>query len=302
MKPLLFHISAYKNLADKLLATGKFDNGEVLVNEFPDGERYQQIISEVEGRKVVLLGGTINDSATLELYDLACTLVDLGASSLNIVVPYFGYSTMERAVKHGEVVTAKSRARLLSSIPRSTKGNRIYLFDLHTEGLPYYFEGSLRAIHVYCKQLVMEAARKYGDGNMVLGSTDAGRAKWVASLANDMGVDAAFVLKRRNSGTDTEVMAINADVQDRTVVIYDDMIRSGGSLIKAAQAYKKAGAGKIYVITTHGVFIDGGIERMKASGIIEKVICTDTHINAEALNDPFVEIWSIAPLIVECMR
>ena len=72
-----------------------------------------------------------------------------------------------------------------------------------------------------------------------MASTDAGRAKWVESLANDLGVGAAFILKRRLKGDHTEVSAINADVAGKTVVIYDDMIRSGGSIINAAKIYKE---------------------------------------------------------------
>ena len=91
--------------------------------------------------------------------------------------------------------------------------------------------------------------------------------------------------------------AINADVEGRSVIIYDDMIRSGGSIIHAAKAYKDAGASKIYVITTHGLFIHDGVEKMKNSGLIEKVICMDTHPNTNDLADDFVEVRSIASLI-----
>ena len=297
MKKILFHTQAYTYLADKLLAEGNFKEGKVELSHFADGERYQRILTNVEDRKVIVLGGTIDDSSTLELYDLCSTLVKLGASSLSIVIPYFGYSTMERAVKEGEVVTAKTRARLLSSIPRSTKGNTVYLFDLHTEGLPHYFEGHLRAVHVYCKDIIMKAVRDFGGKNCILASTDAGRAKWVESLANDLGLQAAFALKRRLNGTDTEITAINADVEDKTVIIYDDMIRSGSSLINAAKAYKKAGAKEIFVITTHGIFVEGSVQKLKKSGVIEKIICTDTHANTQSINDDFVEVRSIASLI-----
>ncbi|MFT6334844.1 MAG: ribose-phosphate pyrophosphokinase [Halioglobus sp.] len=297
MKKILFHTNAYTYLAKTLLAEGKYEEGHLELSHFADGERYQRILTKVEDRKVIVLGGTINDSSTLELYDLCSTLVKLGARSLSIVIPYFGYSTMERAVKDGEVVTAKTRARLFSSIPRSTKGNRVYLFDLHTEGLPHYFEGHLRTVHVYCKDIIMKAVRDYGGSNCVLASTDAGRAKWVESLANDLGLQAAFALKRRLSGTETEITAINADVKDKTVIIYDDMIRSGSSLINAAQAYNQAGAKEIFVITTHGVFVDGSIEKLKSSGVIKKIICTDTHANTQTINDAFVEVRSIADLI-----
>lgn len=297
MRKILFHTEDYTYLADKVLSCGNFEPGEVEVKVFLDGERYQRLKTNVEQRDVVIIGGTYNDEATLELYDLASAIVSYGASSLNLIVPYFGYSTMERAVKTGEAVTAKTRARLLSAIPKTNKGNKIYLFDLHTEGLPHYFENDLYPVHVYCKEIIMAAAREYGGNNFVLASTDAGRAKWVESLANDMKVEAAFVLKRRLSNNHTEVSAVNADVNDKTVIIYDDMIRSGGSIINAAKVYKNAGAKQIYVITTHGLFVNEGLQKIKETGFIEKVICTDTHINAHHINDNFLEVRSIAELI-----
>ncbi len=299
MRKLLFSIKAYEYLAEELLRNDNFEKGEVEISHFSDGEKYQRILSNVQSRDVVLIGGTINDSSTLELYDLASALVTYGANSLSIIVPYFGYSTMERAVLPGEIVTAKTRARMLSSIPMSNQGNKIYLFDLHTEGLPYYFEGNLLPVHVYCKEIVMSAAKHYGGNDFILASTDAGRAKWVESLANDMGVNAAFVLKRRVQGDQTEISAVNADVNGKTVLIYDDMIRSGGSIINAAKVYKDAGASKIYVITTHGIFINEGLEKIKKSGLVEKVISTNTHANTQHIEDDFLEVRSIAELVVK---
>jgi ribose-phosphate pyrophosphokinase len=298
MKKLLFAITEYEYLAEKVLALGHCERGEIEVSHFTDGERYQRILSNVEGREVLLIGGTVSDSATLELYDLASSLVSYGADSLTLVIPYFGYSTMERAVKPGEIVTAKTRARLLSAIPKSNRGNKVMLFDLHSEGIQYYFEQDLYPVHVYCKDIVIEAATRYGGDNFVMASTDAGRAKWVESLANDMGVNAAFILKRRLKGDQTEVSAINADVAGKTVIIYDDMIRSGGSIVNAALTYKNAGADDIYVITTHGLFVNDGIGKLKACGAIKKLICTDTHVNCKDLEgDDFVEVKSVAGLI-----
>ena len=209
---------------------------------------------------------------------------------------------MERAVLPGEVVTAKTRARLLSSIPRSNKGNRIFLFDLHTEGTPHYFEGAMFPHHVYCKDIVIQAAKEYGGDNFVLASTDAGRAKWVESLANDMHVPAAFILKRRLSGDKTEVSAVNADVNDKIVIIYDDLIRSGGSILNAAKTYREAGAKDVLVITTHGVFVKNAIERLKSSGLISKLICTDTHVNSRGINDDFVDVRSLAELVASVLE
>lgn len=301
MKKILFAIKDYEYLAEKVLACGDFDKGQMEVNWFTDGERYQRIITPVENRNVVLIGGTVTDQATLELYDLASSLVSYGANSLTLVIPYFGYSTMERAVLSGEIVTAKTRARLLSAIPRSNRGNKVLLFDLHAEGIQYYFEHDLYPVHVYCKDIVIKAALEYGGDNFVVASTDAGRAKWVESLANDLGVNAAFILKRRLKGDHTEVSAVNADVAGKTVIIYDDMIRSGGSIINAAKTYKNAGAGDIYVITTHGLFVNDGIGKLKNSGLIKKLICTDSHLNTQHITDEFVEVRSLAGLICEAI-
>jgi ribose-phosphate pyrophosphokinase len=298
MKKILFHIKQYKYLAEKILACGDFETGELEVSHFTDGERYQRILSDVTNRDVIIIGGTVNDEATLELFDLASSLVSYGAGSLSLVIPYFGYSTMERAVLPGEIVTAKSRAMLLSAIPRSNRGNRVYLFDIHSEGIPYYFEHGLYPTHIYCKNIINKAALEYGGDNFVMASTDAGRAKWVESLANELGVNAAFILKRRLKGDHTEVSAINADVAGKTVIIYDDMIRSGGSIINAAKTYKDAGAADIIVITTHGLFVNDGLQKLKNCGIIKKLVCTDSHINTGLLtNDEFVDIRSLDELI-----
>jgi ribose-phosphate pyrophosphokinase len=296
---LIFSTQKYQYLLEKVLPLGNFERGEIEVQYFPDGERYQRILSEVDRREVVLIGGTISDVDTLEMYDVACYIEKHGANSLTLVIPYFGYSTMERAVKKGEVVTAKTRTRLLSAIPNTGAGNHVMLFDLHTEGLPHYFEGNIRPIHLYCKDLIMEACHELAGNDFILACTDAGRAKWVESLANDMGVNGAFVFKRRISGETTEITSINADVKGKTVIVYDDMIRTGGSLINAAKSYKDAGAARIFVITTHGLFNNNGLEKIKNSGLVEKVVSTDTHYNVTQIQDDFLHVKSIAGLIVK---
>lgn len=138
-----------------------------------------------------------------------------------------------------------------------------------------------------------------GGKDFVLASTDAGRAKWVESLANDMGVNAAFVFKRRISGRKTVITSISADVKGKKVVIYDDMIRSGGTLINAARAYKKAGATEISVVATHGLFIENAVQKLKDSTLFNGIAVTDSHPNALKIKDRFVRIKSIAGLVAE---
>ncbi len=300
---LIFSTRSYAAMGAELAALSGWPTGQVQVKDFPDGERYQRILTEPAGESIVLIAGTQSDADTLELFDLACALVKYGARNLEIVIPYFAYSTMERAVKRGEVVTAKTRARLLSAIPRAEQGTRVYFLDLHAEGIPHYFEGDVTAFHVYGKPFVLEAAKQLSKGtfDFVFASTDAGRAKWVQSLANDMNVDAAFVFKKRIDGSTTTVTGVSALVQNRHVIIYDDMIRTGGSLLQAARAYLAAGATKIDVITTHGLFPGNAIEKLRETRVIGQIHVTDSHPRVRTIASDFLQVHSTVPLFHQAL-
>ena len=305
MKFCIFFTREYEELARRIAIQKEYPVGAITHKTFPDGEHYMCIETSLSNTHAILVGGSFCDASTLELYDLSCGLIDHGALSLTLVLPYFGYSTMERAVKSGEVVTAKNRARLFSSIPKAPYGNSIYTVDLHTGGLPHYFEQGLRVFHVYAKAAIIKACQALDTEDFVLASTDAGRAKWVESLANDMNVSAAFIFKKRLSGTLTKVQAVSANVQDQDVIIYDDMIRTGGSLIGAAQAYKDAGARNIWAICTHGVFPKGAVHRLQESNLFEQILCTDSHPNAHLAKQQypnFVTVLSLDTILATALQ
>jgi ribose-phosphate pyrophosphokinase len=274
------------------------------VQRFPDGEAYHRL-PDVRGKHVVFVGGTIDDAHVLELFDSASAAVMYGAQKLTLLVPYFGYATMERAVKEGEAVKAKARARLLSAIPRSPLGNEIHLVDLHTEGLVHYFENGTFARHIYANRVICDGIRTYaGSSAFVLGSVDAGRAKWVQSLAHDLNAPAAFALKQRISATETKLVALSQKQFDPAAIvfIYDDMIRTGGSLIEAAQAYTTAGARRIVAVATHGVLPGQSLDRIERSGLIERVIVTDSHPRGIELArlSTFIVVLPLAPTLAAC--
>ena len=137
-----------------------------------------------------------------------------------------------------------------------------------------------------------------------MGSVDAGRAKWVESLANDLGVPASFILKRRKSARETEVVALSHAVSGARVVIYDDMIRTGGSLLGAARAYLDAGATDVAAVCTHGVFPEDSVQRLRSSGLITRILCTNSHPAAAQVKDTqgFLEVWSVAPVLADFLR
>ena len=299
---VVFSTAAYLPLAKTICELSGLRPGSVQRRDFPDSERYYRLEGAIADIDAVLLGGTISDRDTLELYDLAWAIVQAGARSLTLVIPYFGYSTMERAVKPGEVVMAKSRAHLLSSIPLANCGNRVVLVDLHSEGLPYYFDGHICPIHLYAKPIIIEAARELAGDDFVMASTDAGRAKWVESLANDMKVEAAFVYKRRIDDRHTKIAGVSARVEGKRVVIYDDMIRTGSSLLNAAAAYREAGAKEVFAIATHGLFPEDSARQIEAQGLLTAIVCTDSHPRALQVAGGFVRVRSIAPLLAKFLR
>ena len=302
MSAVLYTTRAAAGLGEAIARSAGLELGDVDTRLFADGERYLRLRTVPAGRGAVVLGGTITEADTLELYDLACGVVEAGARSLTLAIPYFGYATMERAVHPHEIVTAKTRARLLSSIPVPGSGSRVLLLDLHTEGIPFYFEGALRAVHLYAREVILAAIRALaGDQPFAIGCTDAGRAKWVEAFANDLRVPAAFVFKRRHE-SGTEVTAVSAQVQGRRVIVYDDLIRTGGSLINAARAYREAGASSVAAIATHGVLPGDALARIERSGLFDKLVVTDSHPHASALRSPFLEVVSIASVFADYLK
>ncbi len=293
MQKLFFFTRSYEYLSDPDSQT--YENGVIEYRTFDDGEFYQRIVSDVRGREVVIVAGTISDTDTIELYDIASGCAQYGALSIELVIPYFGYSTMERATHYGEIVKAKSRATLLSEIPRTSLGTTVYLFDLHSEGIPYYFDSNVNTFHLRAEDIWKKYISALGLSSVVIGSTDVGRAKWVEKMAQDMHTEAAFIYKRRTEhGVTTS--AINADVQGKNVVIYDDMIRSGNSMMQAIESYQKQGAADIYVIATHGLMMDDCTEKILSMGV-QRMAITNSHPDAVKLAGERVDVLDIAPLI-----
>lgn len=293
-EPLVLSIPSYAPLAARIAAAAGYPLGSVERKTFSDGEVYQRLETPVRGRDVVLVAGTATDADTLLAYDLACAVVLWGAQRLTWVVPYFGYQTMERSVRPGEVVTAKTRASLMSAVPPSPHGNRVVLLDLHAPGIPHYFADAVRAFHVYGKELVFEAVRAFAGGEEpVLAAPDAGRAKWVQSLANELGVDVALAYKRRAEDGEVRLTGVDAKVSGRTVVIYDDMVRTGSTLVEAAQAFRAGGARRVFAITTHLVLPGDALGRLVGDGVLDGLAGSDSHPRAEQVRHPRLTVRSV---------
>jgi ribose-phosphate pyrophosphokinase len=211
---------------------------------------------------------------------------------------------MERALRAGEVVTAKTRARLISAIPPCDGGNRVFLFDLHTDGIEFYFGDSHITHHLYGAALIVPSIRRLmGDRPFVLGATDAGRAKWVQSLAHALGVEPAFVYKRRDPVDGSLALTgINADVRGREVVVYDDMIRTGSSLLQAGRAYLAAGASAVHAIASHLVLPPGSLDKLRAASVFGSILGTDSHPGSQQLASVPGAVTPVADLMVRALQ
>lgn len=247
---------------------------------FSNGERYYKIdiedTKELSGKDVVFVGATHTDDDLLELYRVGCALADLGTRRRIFVIPYFGYSTMERADKAGEVVTAKTNARLLSTIPNTNLGNVFLFLDLHKRGLLHYFEGDSLAVELSAQELFVAAIKKLKLKKFMMASADLGTPGRIQSLANHFNTDIAFVRKTRDFEK-TNVVAVIGDVRGRDIVIYDDMVRSGSSLIQAAEAYKAQGAQRIFAVTSHLALNSEDVIKKLTGSVLEGIITTDSH-------------------------
>lgn len=294
--PLVLSTARYTKLANDIArllgdnSRASLDSPALHRQDFPDGETYLRIEKPVQHEHVVIVGGTATADEMVEIVSLAWQVVRDGADRLSLVIPYFGYSTMERAVRPGEVVRAKVNATILSSIPNPPGGKVIFLVDLHAEGIQHYFEGNSSVVHLYAKDAILTKVKQLlqmESRPLVVGSADTGRAKWVESYANELGAEIAIITKRRHGGEITEILNVGgADVKNKVVLLYDDMIRSGGSIVKAADAYRKAGAAKIIIACTHLVLTkqDEKEALTRVLGNADALVTTDSIPFADSLS------------------
>ncbi len=278
-------------------------------DHFKDGEKYHRWLKQIDRRDIVIVGGTIDDTEFMEVCDLVSMSQMYGAESVTLIIPCFGYQTMERAVKFREDVKAKNRARMLSYLPRSRGGLTVVMFDLHADGIAHYFENNVLTRHLYSKSLVrgvVDSLKVHGE--LLIGATDAGRAKWVDSLAREMKMKAGFVLKRRSGKDETEEMAVSAIARGCNVFLFDDMLRTGGTATNAARAYRRKGAKLIYLMCTHGFAPGDSLEQLRAARSSKRrplfagLYLIDTHPRAlelAALHPDFITLVGSTPVFAD---
>lgn len=290
---------ASEELAQKVAKHLGINFTEIERKQFKDGEIYHRLPTQnITGKDVVIVASTHTDSSHQELMDLieGCQYWD--AASVNIVVPYLGYSTMERAkADSGEIPKGITRTRqLLRTCPDFAA-----FIDLHSEAVMHTHSGAVRTAHLQTDDLVVEKIKEIAEQHpskslkdFVLVSPDYGRSKWVAKIAGKLGIAHTAADKDRFAQDQTMVGQVSAVVRDKVAIICDDMIRTGGSISQTGARCKQAGANEIMFMATHLVLAGDAREILKNAGA-NKIIGADTYPHTET--DELIEVYSVATLI-----
>lgn len=261
---------------------------QAATTRFPDGECYTRIDNESLKDDVVIVQNTYPDSNMIEMFLLQDAVKKMGAKRVTLVIPYFGYARQDRAFKPGEPESAKVMIKHLGMMC-----DRVLTVDIHKESVLDYFE---------CPHRDLKAAHAIADHfkskkiDLVL-SPDLGAKDRAKAVGERMGVPYDHLEKVRLSGSEVKISPAQMDCSGKNVLIVDDMISTGGTIVAAKQALREADAKSVSVACTHGLFVNNALERLTGNAL-EAVLCCNTlenevsHISvAGIISDALKEKW-----------
>lgn len=291
-KAKIFSLSSNRPLAESIARRAGIPLSEVDVIKFKDGEITTELHESVRGHHVFIVQPTskpANDHL-MEVLILTDALKRASASSITVLMPYYGYSRQDRKVRSRQPITAKLVANLLQVAGIT----RLVCIDLHASQVQGFFDipiDNFPAINLLASHFIKQKIK-----DLVIVSPDHGGVTRARKFARLFDVPLAIVDKRRPEPNKAEVMNIIGDVKGKNCIIVDDIIDTGGTLIAVANAIKAAGAKKIYAAATHGVFSDTATNDLQAS-IVEEIVVTDTIYLPEELRRPKITQIEIGHLL-----
>ncbi|MGV3002716.1 ribose-phosphate pyrophosphokinase [Vibrio sp.] len=296
----LFAGNATPELAQRIADRLYISLGDATVNRFSDGEVAVQINENVRGSDVFIIQSTCaptNDNL-MELVVMIDAMRRASAGRITAVIPYFGYARQDRRVRSARVpITAKVVADFLSNVGV----DRVLTIDLHAEQIQGFFD--VPVDNIFGTPVLMEDMKSRNLEDPVVVSPDLGgvvRARATAKMLDD--TDIAIVDKRRPRANVSEVMNLIGDVKDRDCVIVDDMIDTGGTLCKAAEALKERGAKRVFAYATHAVFSGKAAENIQNS-VLDQVIITDSiKLSEEMKATGKVTQLTLSSMLAEAIR
>ena len=297
---MLFSGNANRKLAQDIAGYLKIPLGQSVVGKFSDGEVQVELHENVRGADVFVIQPTsapTNDHI-MELCMMLDALERSSARRITAVVPYFGYSRQDRRIRSARVPIS---AKVVADMIVSSGADRVITVDLHAEQIQGFFD--VPVDNIYASPILLGDIWRQNHENVIVVSPDVGgvvRARALAKRLDD--ADLAIIDKRRPRPNESKVMNIIGDVRGKTCVMIDDLVDTAGTLGKAADALKEAGAVKVVAYVTHAVLSGKAVENVMGSTLDELIVTDTIPLDAAASKCPKIRQLSIGALLAETIR
>ncbi|NYH81580.1 ribose-phosphate pyrophosphokinase [Actinopolymorpha cephalotaxi] len=298
---MLFSGRAHPGLADEVAEILEVDLVPTTSYNFANGETYVRFEESVRGCDAFVIQShpaPINEWIMEQLI-MVDALKRASAKRITVVTPFFGYARQDKKHRGREPISARLMADLLST----AGADRLMAVDLHTAQTQGFFDGPVD--HLFALPVLASYIETRVDTSRVtVVAPDSGRVRVAEQWADRLGgCPLAFIHKTRDVNVPNSVVAnrVVGEVEGRTAVVVDDMIDTGGTVVKAAEALVDAGASDVIVAATHGVLSDPAVDRLKNSRIREVVVTNTLPIPQEHRFDTLT-VLSIAPMIARAIR
>lgn len=293
----VFTGNANAELAEEICRALGEELGQSDITNFRDGEIRARIHESVRGAEVFIVQpcNSPSDKHLMELLIMIDAMQRASAREVCAVVPYYPYARQDRKTQPRDPITAKLIANLLTA----AGADRVVTMDLHAGQIQGFFDipvDNLRALPIITEYLLTKNLK-----DVVVVSPDVGGVVRARELADRLNCQIAIVDKRRPQPNVAEVMNIIGNVAGKTAIIIDDLIDTGGTIVKAAEALMKQGAVEVYACCSHPVFSGNAPEILQASPIKEVVVTNTIHLPIEKRIPKLTQL-SVAPLFAEAIH
>lgn len=294
-KVKLFTLSSNPQLAAEISDALGVPLADCEVKRFADGEVNININETVRGHHVFVVQPTNNpvNENLMELLVMIDALKRASARTINVIVPYYGYSRQDRKAAPRQAISAK----LVANLIQVAGASRILIMDLHAAQIQGFFD--IPVDHFEALPIFADYFAKKNLDDVVVVSPDHGGVTRARNLARALdNKPIAIIDKRRPEPNKAEVMNIIGDIKGKTCIMIDDMIDTAGSICAGAQALKDSGAKEVYACATHPLFSGPAIERLTNS-VIKEVVVTNTIALTEEKKAPKIIQLSVGQLFGE---
>lgn len=291
---MVFSGTATRYLAEKICANLGCKLGNLLITKFSDGEFSMSYEESIRGRHVFLVQSTFPSSDNLmELLLMIDAAKRASAKSINAVIPYFGWARQDRKDKPRVSIGAKMVADLLSVVGI----DRLITMDLHADQIQGFFDCPVD--HLYASGVLLPYIQSLNMNNLVIASPDVGGSKRASTYSKYLGCPLVLCNKTRVRPNEVSSMQIIGDVRGKNVIIVDDMVDTAGTITKAANIMKEAGALSVRACASHCVMSGPASERVQESAL-EEIVFTDSIPYSKRCEK--VKQISVAAMFAETIR